>query len=128
MGQLVFFVTLKEFFIVLQVPYRFWKCFVAGKVPVQSYNSGFNIMSSRHLRLQSQQWKHQSNGVKWSNGVICSKLTIKTPERRHWRRSGVFSLTLNRFHTMLDFEQVCWVTSMNIVSLFQILSTNTCSK
>ena len=21
---------------------------------------------------------------------ICSKLTIKTPERRHWRRSGVF--------------------------------------
>ena len=42
---------------------------------------------------------------------ICSKLTIKIPERRHWRRSGVFivnfenisqlvlvflSLTLNR--------------------------------
>ena len=21
---------------------------------------------------------------------ICSKLTIKTPERRHWRRSGIF--------------------------------------
>ena len=21
---------------------------------------------------------------------ICSKLTIKTPERRHWRHSGVF--------------------------------------
>ena len=21
---------------------------------------------------------------------MCSKLTIKTPERRHWRRSGVF--------------------------------------
>ena len=21
---------------------------------------------------------------------ICSKLTIKTPERRHWRRSGVY--------------------------------------
>ena len=24
---------------------------------------------------------------------ICSKLTIKTPERRHWRRSGVFIVT-----------------------------------
>ena len=21
---------------------------------------------------------------------ICSKLTIKTPKRRHWRRSGIF--------------------------------------
>ena len=28
---------------------------------------------------------------------ICSKLTIKTPERRQWRRSGVF---------IVDFEQV----------------------
>ena len=26
---------------------------------------------------------------------ICSKLTIKTPERRHWRRSSVFIVTLN---------------------------------
>ena len=24
----------------------------------------------------------------------CSKLTIKTPERRHWRRSGVFIVNL----------------------------------
>ena len=31
---------------------------------------------------------------------ICSKLTIKTPERRHWCRSGVFILTLNIFHTL----------------------------
>ena len=31
---------------------------------------------------------------------ICSKLTIKTPERRHWRPSGVFMLTLNIFHTL----------------------------
>ena len=23
---------------------------------------------------------------------ICSKITIKTPERRHWRRSGVFNV------------------------------------
>ena len=28
---------------------------------------------------------------------ICSKLTIKIPERRHWRRSGIF---------IVNFEQV----------------------
>ena len=28
---------------------------------------------------------------------ICSKLTIKTPERRHWRRCGVF---------IANFEQI----------------------
>ena len=34
---------------------------------------------------------------------ICSELTIKTPERRNWRLSGVF---------IVDFEQVnvSWVT------------------
>ena len=32
---------------------------------------------------QSQQWKHQSC-------EICSKLTTKTPQRRHWYCSGVF--------------------------------------
>ena len=31
---------------------------------------------------------------------ICSKLTIKTPERRQGRRFGVFLLTLNIFHTV----------------------------
>ena len=30
---------------------------------------------------------------------ICSKLTIKTPERRPWRRFGVLLLILNKFHT-----------------------------
>ena len=38
---------------------------------------------------------------------ICSKLTIKTPERRHWRRSGVF---------IVNFEQVIagWVKLFNM--------------
>ena len=31
---------------------------------------------------------------------ICSKFTIKTPERRQWRRSGVSVVTLNIFHTL----------------------------
>ena len=34
---------------------------------------------------------------------ICSKLTIKTPERRHWRRSGVFIIN---FEHISHLEQV----------------------
>ena len=39
-----------------------------------------------------------------------SKLTIKTPERRHWRRSGVFIVNVERISccfscgSMVDFE------------------------
>ena len=35
---------------------------------------------------------------------ICSKLTIKTPERRHWRRSGVFIVNCEHIsHFVLVF-------------------------
>ena len=30
---------------------------------------------------------------------ICSKLTIKTPKRRHWRRSGVFIVNFEHVNT-----------------------------
>ena len=33
---------------------------------------------------------------------ICSKVTKKTPERRQWRRSGVFIVNLNIFHTLFQ--------------------------
>ena len=35
---------------------------------------------------------------------ICSQLTIKTPERRHWRRSGVFTANFEHIsHLVLVF-------------------------
>ena len=43
---------------------------------------------------------------------ICSKLTIKTPERRHSRRSGVFIVNFEQIFAhcsgvyIVDFEQV----------------------
>ena len=47
-----------------------------------------------------------------------SKVNNKTPERPHWRRSGVLLLTLNIFHfvssvSIVDYEQanVSWVYS-----------------
>ena len=42
-----------------------------------------------------------NNRITKTRCEICSKLTIKILERRHWRRSGVFLLTLNIFYTLL---------------------------
>ena len=41
-------------------------------------NQEIKQQSNRHLRIQSQQWKHQNN-----MSDACSKLTIKTPKQRH---------------------------------------------
>ena len=41
---------------------------------------------------------------------ICSKLTINTPERRHWRRSGVF---------IVNFEHIS-----HLVLVFLLLTLN----
>ena len=56
---------------------------------------------------------------------ICSKLTIKILERRHWRRSGIFICNFEHFFTpcssvsIVNFEQVNtgWeVTTINLVT------------
>ena len=41
---------------------------------------------------------------------ICSKLTVKTLERRHWRRSGVF---------IVNFEH-----TLHLVLVFLLLTLN----
>ena len=45
---------------------------------------------------------------------ICSKLTTKTSERRHWRRFGVFTVNFEHILQLstVNFEQVNagWVT------------------
>ena len=38
------------------------------------------------------------------SAITCSKLTIKTPERRYWRRSGVFIVNFEHIsHLVLVF-------------------------
>ena len=42
--------------------------------------------------------------VRRARREICSKLTIKTPERRQWRRSGVFIVNFEHIsHLVLVF-------------------------
>ena len=59
---------------------------------------------------------------------ICSKLIIKTPERRHWRRCGVFIIKLWTYFTpcssvsIVDFEQVNAGWVINQWSFFRYLS------
>ena len=45
---------------------------------------------------------------------ICSKLTIKTPERHHWRRSGVF--IVNFEHAIAGWVALClWKRKLFII-------------
>ena len=63
----------------------------------------------------------------------CSKLTIKAPERRHWRRSGVFIVNFEQvLHTVLvflvfDFEKInaIWIlTLLKFLFTWKKLATN----
>ena len=42
----------------------------------------------------------------WTRCEICSKLTITTPDRRQWRRSGVFFVNFEHLHTNM-FHTFC---------------------
>ena len=62
-----------------------------------------------------------SNGNTSKRCEICSKLTIKTPERRHWCCSGVFIVNFEHishlvlvFLSIVNFEYVIagWVVSI----------------
>ena len=45
------------------------------------------------------------------NTEVCSKLTIKTPERGHWRRSRVF---------IVNFEHILQCFTVSIVGFEQV--------
>ena len=47
-------------------------------------------------------------------GEICSKLTVKTPERSQWRRSGVF---------IVNFKQISLIVLVSIVVDFEQVNT-----
>ena len=63
------------------------------------------VTQSKQINGQSH---NRSTTTRWE---ICSKLTIKTPERRHWPRSDVFKVNFTYFKrffsaSIVNFEQV----------------------
>ena len=54
---------------------------------------------------------YQLKGNNRTRCEICSKFLIKTPERRQWRRSGVFILN---FEHILHFVLVFLLLTLNI--------------
>ena len=61
---------------------------------------------------------HKINNRNTSKSEICSKLTLKAPERGQLCRSGVFNVSFEHISSsvsIVDFEHVfnCWVTYKN---------------
>ena len=62
-----------------------------------------NIKSNRHNPAGYYMFKVNNRNTRTSC-EICSKLTIKTPERCHWRRSGFFIVNFEHIsHLVLVF-------------------------
>ena len=51
------------------------------------------FVPQKHERNRKRRFRRE----KRQPAVACSKLTIKTPERRYWRRSGVFNVNFKHF-------------------------------
>ena len=77
-------------------------------------NLNWSTMSSAGICL----FKVNSGNTRTICG-ICSKLTIKTPEWRHWRRSGVFIVNFKRvWHIVLVFPL------LTLFPVFPLLTLN----
>ena len=62
-----------------------------------------NLQKNHLMALPASNYKFKVNRYRRKRYEICSKLTIKTPERRQWRRSGVFA----NFEHVIDGWERC---------------------
>ena len=67
------------------------------------YSATLFKLSSRHLLVKSQLWKHQHNV--WR---ICSELIIKTSEWFQWPRSVIFIVKFEQFRQTIWYFR-CWL-------------------
>ena len=76
------------------------------------------LVTSRAMSIQSNQYPAGIYPLKVNNRntrtkcKICSKLTIKTPEQRHWRRSGDF---------VVNFEHISHLVLVFLLLTFNML-------
>ena len=63
----------------------------------------FNFYKKEIVPASSYMFKVKNRNTR-TRCEICSKLTIKIPERRHWRRSGIFIVNFEHIlHFVLVF-------------------------
>ena len=71
----------------------------------------FLCLAKYFLIIQAGIYLFKVNNVKTrTKSEICSKLKIKTPKRRHWRRSGVF---------IVNFEQISHIVLFPLLALIE---------
>ena len=97
--------------------------FFEGKNHTKIAISGFGMLDRWFTKLEgtiSIHWRQEKAKLTietLEKCEICPKLTIKTPERRHWRRSGVLIINFEHIShlfsnaSIVGFEQanVTWV-------------------
>ena len=89
-------VDMEVLYRVLPKPYEVWV--MTSSVYLILVWTKVVSLHSQYFLVQSQLWKHQDNV--WN----LFKLTIKTPERRQWRRYGVFIVNVEQIsHIVLVF-------------------------
>ena len=79
---------------------------------ISNYEHGQNriIQSLKPTRILNPVNKHMFKVNNTNIREICSRLTIKIPERRHWRRSGGFIV---KFEYISHFFLVCLMMTLN---------------
>ena len=90
--------------------------------PAIIYLFKVNNRNTRHPAIRCS----KVNNKLWTKCEICSKLTIKMPERRKWRQSGVFIINFEHISHLFLMTSLqcfyCWpriyFTSSSSVSIF----------
>ena len=68
------------------------------------------------------EWKVRYNGKRRTVCAICSKLTVKTPERRHWHRFAGFTVNFEEISLfVLVFPLLLFLVSRRSMSLLLTL-------
>ena len=75
----------------------------AVDILLKVYKSFLFRQSKKNVGLFKNLFKVNNRNTR-TRSKICSKLTIKIPERRHWRRSGTFIVNFEHIsHLVLVF-------------------------
>ena len=80
-------------------PAPFMQIFSYSLVPAKDWCRMWRDLKDSIYPVDIYMFKANNRNTK-TRCEICSKLTIKIPKRRHWRRSGAFIVNFEHTHTL----------------------------